>query len=698
MDKTLFNQKLSDWEKVCDYFSNPSIARQLDKEEKLAIDFLINYWKSNNFNKSICEAKINYLKNCDKLHSSNREIIENSKSLRGLAQTFYAKDEALYNEFRKAMGWAPQQQTSSTPNPQNDKALMMISVEKWTKAMQYLKNERIIPMLDTNETTAIEVLGDMWRRPKYTPSMREEAAEMVKVLIASHKLHSSNRDIINHSKNLCSVARKVYENEQIFNSFKACITKYYKENRTPHRIPTPTPKPTPNPTPRKIPTPTHRDKILIIRDVVFANTLDGNIITQFGKTLYENTYYITPKLIVASDYYAQETITVDIRYSDGNVDTYDSVITFNGMGEYLLEGWGSKNGNAYSSYTYIDYAIKLGSDTIWQGRLKITPDPYQAKQPVISEITFGATDYDGNIIIDFGKPIPTGIPYLSPKITVSNYFYGVITLDMDFKYENRAPEHAETEISINGPGIYTLPGWGNSKCTSYTKDETIQFTLSTNGTVLFKTTVDIGKGSGGHKKRKISGNKRNLWNRYNDFIESIGDWFEYDSDKLSTIMIGIIFLIYVISVIGAWVHDGFIAALITGIIGFIIAGIAIYAVTLITIIVSKILRYVFYNGWTFLIVLMLFVVPNIIPAVTSLFNSYNDTTATEYAPMEDYTELYICTARVLNVREQPDKNARVIGVFSNNDYVYVYEINDGFARIKYKDGEAYVSASYIKKF
>ena len=137
MDSTLLQQKINDWKRVNEYFSQSSVASQLASDEKQAVVFLLEYWKNNEFNPSACEPKIELLKACDKLHSANREIIEKSKTLRGLAQTFYTKDAETFNQFRVALGWKPQTKTPTpvpTSGSQNDDSLMMIRIEKWAKA------------------------------------------------------------------------------------------------------------------------------------------------------------------------------------------------------------------------------------------------------------------------------------------------------------------------------------------------------------------------------------------------------------------------------------------------------------------------------------------------------------------------------------------------------------------------------------
>ena len=103
MDKILLQQKIAEWEKACQYFLQKEVQGKLSNEELSAIIFLIDFWREKNFDKETCTRHINILKESDKLHSAHREIIEKSKTLRGLAQTFYTTDEATFNEFRIAM-------------------------------------------------------------------------------------------------------------------------------------------------------------------------------------------------------------------------------------------------------------------------------------------------------------------------------------------------------------------------------------------------------------------------------------------------------------------------------------------------------------------------------------------------------------------------------------------------------------------
>ena len=704
MDSTLLQQKINDWKRVNEYFSQSSVASQLASDEKQAVVFLLEYWKNNEFNPSACEPKIELLKACDKLHSANREIIEKSKTLRGLAQTFYTKDAETFNQFRVALGWKPQTK-APTPVPtsgsQNDDSLMMIRIEKWAKAYQYLKRDDIIPLMDTDELTAIEILGDMWRRPKYNSAMKEEAAEMVKVLVASHKLHSANREIIEHSKNICSVARNVYENEEAFKAFKTAITKYYKDNRPPERIPTPTPTPTPTPKKKPTPIPQRRDTTIIIKDAVFANASEnGEFINGWGKTLYTDTQFIKPKLILSSEYYGSEEITVLVKYSDGESDTLKYTVDFAGAGEYPIPGWGSKSGRAFSSYSYVDYTFMQGSKVLYNTRVSIKPNPNAPKAPVISDIKFGATDYNGNIKVPFGSPLPRGIQYLTPRIVVSNNFRGIVTLEMVFQHEGGSTDRTTTEVRIDGAGEYTLVGWGNNDGTVYGQNENLRFTLNHNGKQLYTTVVKIGSGGNGNNhtptpRRQISSSESG-WDRFNDSISSIGEWFEEKGEIIQGILVFLIIAIYAIVVIAAWINEGFWSALLAGIIGAVIGGIAVYAIAIVSSIVLWLLQLIFRNAWTFIITMVLVLVFFILPMISFSSDDYD---YNEYSYVEPQTsDTYYCTANSLNIRQAPSTTATSIGSLSLNERVEVLEIVGDFAKINYKGHIGYVSTKYISRY
>ena len=65
---------------------------------------------------------------------------------------------------------------------------------------------------------------------------------------------------------------------------------------------------------------------------------------------------------------------------------------------------------------------------------------------------------------------------------------------------------------------------------------------------------------------------------------------------------------------------------------------------------------------------------------------------------DEKTTKYVVTASSLNIRKKANTSSEILGTFSNGDTVQVYSITDGWAKISYKDGIAYVSAKYIEKY
>ena len=313
---------------------------------------------------------------------------------------------------------------------------------------------------------------------------------------------------------------------------------------------------------------------------------------------------------------------------------------------------------------------------------------------------FGATDYEGNIVVDFGKPLHVGIPYLQPRITVSNNFYGTVQFDVLFDYTNKPSERMNCEVSINGAGDYYLPGWGNSEGTAYGESQSVKVRIVYKGSTLYTAIAKIGGGGRIPEERKrypTSDGSESGWARFNYKISRIGDWFEDNTDTVSAVIMGLIGLVYIISVIATWVNDGFWVALIAGIIGLFIAGIAWFAISIITNIAMWVLKLIFSNGWTFIIALVIIVATQILPAMALIFDGDDDE---KYSYVEqEYVESttpYVCTARSLNVRKEPTGNAAVVGTLRKGDRIDVYNISNGFAHIRYFNQDAYVSAQYIE--
>jgi len=203
----------------------------------------------------------------------------------------------------------------------------------------------------------------------------------------------------------------------------------------------------------------------------------------------------------------------------------------------------------------------------------------------------------------------------------------------------------------------------------------------------------------------------NFYTRLKDGVEDIRDWLDDNSEQilywLAMIIFGIAALGAVIGGIITWVDDGFWKALLTAVGAAIALGIGFYVVSIVAgigTLVSGLFKYLFAN---------IYVLEIIILVVLGLFyfnsqhwydnagsiNINMPRQAAEEVVQTPQYEMYVCTAsKVLNVRETPDANGKVVGAIRAKDRVAVYEItSNGFARIKYNGNDGYISTKYITK-
>lgn len=599
MDKTLLILKITEWRKACDYFSQDAVLRMLATEEREAIKFLIDFWQMQRFNRDACEARIEILKQCDKLHSADREIIVRSKVIRGIAQMFYTKDAATYAEFCSAMRQATEPRPTPKPTPQRqptpppppppprkrESALIIGNVVfassrkdgttegRFCKILyntvSYIKPKLIVTSeyygrrrIDVelkysdgksdcySDTVEFKGQGEYtisgWGNEKGMPyagytyidyTLRTDgkmlwsgrlnierdpnAAKMPTISNMVFGAVDGNGNIvvdfgrplftgipyikprITVSNNFVGTAKfdvKFEYSNKPSDSY-TCEVKIKgagdyllsgwgnsecKSYREPQNIRV---RVSYNSTELY----SAVTKVLSPIDVVFANSRkDGSVVSSYGKRLYNTVQYIKPKLLVQQNLRGKRDITVELRYSDGKSGSYNCAVNFAGPGEYTLSGWGHESGTSYAHYTYIDYTLRADGNVLWSGRLEIARDPSLPTRPTISKMIFGAVDYHNNIVVDYGRPLPTGIPYIQPRITVSNNFVGTAKFDITFDYSTRKTESYTCEIKITGAGDYLLSGWGNSECKTYREPQRIKVTVAYNGTELCSEIVRVG--------------------------------------------------------------------------------------------------------------------------------------------------------------------------------------------------------------
>ena len=198
----------------------------------------------------------------------------------------------------------------------------------------------------------------------------------------------------------------------------------------------------------------------------------------------------------------------------------------------------------------------------------------------------------------------------------------------------------------------------------------------------------------------------NIWSRFNSFIEDIGEWLRDNTEALSNnIAIGGFFLACAVTIIGAivvWIDEGFWSFVGYTVIGYLvmyyggltITGIMMYALR----IPIFILGLIFYNAYVLLITIAI--------SLGVLFYNVNDWSSQPKEPRVvntttniPMTTHYKCTANTfLNVRKEPSSSSQILGSIQRNEVVDVYDVTNGFAKIKYKSGVGYVSIKYLQKY
>lgn len=110
-----------------------------------------------------------------------------------------------------------------------------------------------------------------------------------------------------------------------------------------------------------------------------------------------------------------------------------------------------------------------------------------------------------------------------------------------------------------------------------------------------------------HNTRPDITYRRSIWNRFDDFIGNIGNWFADTSETITSILSVLLLICMAIPFIGWLISLGWFWGIVAGI---FLGGIAYYAAMIvvgifiwISNIVLAVIRYIFYSGTSFLITL-----------------------------------------------------------------------------------------------
>lgn len=194
-----------------------------------------------------------------------------------------------------------------------------------------------------------------------------------------------------------------------------------------------------------------------------------------------------------------------------------------------------------------------------------------------------------------------------------------------------------------------------------------------------------------------------LWDWFNDLIAGIGNFIADSTEFIIGALTWIAIIGGGICAITAlyqiWTENGFIAAvLITLFCGGIVYYVFMIILGIMYWIVSvslAILRFIFYNGYTFLI--FIGICTGIVWYNNRHPSSYTRQETTPTTLVTHPVSRYRCTASTLNVRRQPYAGAPIIGKLHKGELVEVYDTYDGFANIKYGNTKAWASLSYLEK-
>lgn len=104
MQETIFKIRFDNWNKAVKALEDN--ADSLSSSEQDAINTLRNLWRNAQFSADTTrrvERMVKLLSDSDKLHGNNRDIVQASKNLRGVAKVMYATDAETFRQFADAM-------------------------------------------------------------------------------------------------------------------------------------------------------------------------------------------------------------------------------------------------------------------------------------------------------------------------------------------------------------------------------------------------------------------------------------------------------------------------------------------------------------------------------------------------------------------------------------------------------------------
>ena len=491
-----------------------------------------------------------------------------------------------------------------------------------------------------------------------------------------------------------------------------------------------------------------------ITSVTFSDQKnDGTIIRDFGSRLYNDvTYLCTKATYTVINPVGKIEINYKIIDPKGDLVTNSNTkgtLDASKKGSHTMEigGWGNAKKTAYEvvgeyhlEFYYNGKCIYKTTFEIHDIDLKIpitptpktkttTPAPKSTRTSLpltINKVTFRDIDPNGKELRPEGSQLYTDVQYLAPKVyfdvhrSVSNAQIGIKIISPSGKVVTPNASSAgyyKSNIGLSNTGSgYSqhMTSWGNGSGNVYSESGTYRVEIFYDDTRIYTTTVYLSQKGGKttttttkptttkRRENGVSG-----WQKLNAAIINAGEWIEDHVDTISSpslwaIIFGIIGGLGLL--IGAIETGSVFWGIVVGVIG---VGIGIYVVSFggiimgfIIGIIVRIIRYVFYNIYTLLAVVLITLGVIFAPAISdfadSLATSSKSTTSVSNSRSSSNTRTYYCTANeYITVRVEAYGDADELGTIKRGGSLQVYEINDGWARIDYKGKVGYVRAKYI---
>ncbi len=353
MDKIILQGLVDKWHGALRYLKGHQ--DELSTEEWSAIEVLQDLWRTMSYGPDMvreANEMIEVLIGCDKYHSNNREIISKSKEFRGVAKKFYTESATTFNEIRTALQppRRPQSPRPAAPAPAPASAadpeamaltpgVLLTYVRDSHKGFQYMLDHR--EDLDSDEAMAVDLLLDTLESP--SPASRKSIVDQaVKTLVDNTRLHSSNRDIITHSKYITSALRKYNASERLIKGYATAFREYLRKN------------------PLKRPVFTGRCPIRVTDIRIGEADAAGNWVpSQFYTDLtylYVRVYYERLDPACASVDFALKFINpsgqLDVNSSVPGFTLRDQNTRISQSGYLEISGWGNKNGHGFGVGTW----------------------------------------------------------------------------------------------------------------------------------------------------------------------------------------------------------------------------------------------------------------------------------------------------------------------------------------------------------